>query len=237
MKHLKIAGLCLVSMLAASMAYSATASAANPVWEQCTETGTTTKYSENQCVKAEGGGNWAWQEIKGTEKVTNKGSLILKDTKTLVGTVEIECLIEGEGIVGPVKLGKIEKVKIEPKGCRAIKGCESIKSVEARDLPWQTEIFETEGKPSTNLTQDGNGEPGFKIACPVLKLEETDECLQEKALSGGLLTILSITRILLVRYAVPPTPNAKCSMGGEKSGEMEGFIGNATVSGLGLRVT
>ena len=60
MKSIRIAGLCLVSMFAMSMAVSSTASAA-PVWEGCLEGSTTTKYKDSSCTVAEAGGSAGWK--------------------------------------------------------------------------------------------------------------------------------------------------------------------------------
>ena len=58
LRHLKLTGLCLVAVLSMSMALSATASASKQVWEQCSEGGSVTKYTEHQCKAASGTGKW-----------------------------------------------------------------------------------------------------------------------------------------------------------------------------------
>ncbi len=112
MKHLvKIAGLCLASIVVMGMAITATASAAAPVWEQCSEGGSATKYSEHQCTTAEGSGKWQWNEVKGTEAVVGKGTLTLSDTNATGGETTIQCSGTEEGVVGPGKLDKVTKIK------------------------------------------------------------------------------------------------------------------------------
>ncbi len=235
---LKLAGLCLVATFVLGATYSATASAAGLVWEQCTEEGTTTKYSAHECLTAEATGKWAWHEIKTTEKVTNNGTLIMRDTKTPAGTAEVECVIAGTGTVGPGRFSKIETIKVETSKCRPLKVCENVEKVEALNLPWQTELTETEGKPDVRFSGNGTGEPGWDVKCkvPVLGSIE-DKCVDEKAFAGIFFPITSLFRILLIRYSLPNNnPAGKCSEGGEKSGEIVGSIENAKSNGWGLRV-
>jgi hypothetical protein len=128
MKSIRIAGACLVAMLALSMALGASASAAILGWEQCeTEktSGPGSKYAEDQCSTASGTGTWSWQEVKGTEKVIGPGSLVLRDTKTIVGTVEVHCSVKAEGTVGPGRFARVTGIT-EIK-CSAGTGCEKAK--------------------------------------------------------------------------------------------------------------
>ncbi len=75
MKSIRIAGLCLAAVFVMSMVAAGTASAA-PHWLVCLNFGGTgTKYSENQCFKAESGGKYEWSELKGTEMTAAQGSL------------------------------------------------------------------------------------------------------------------------------------------------------------------
>ncbi len=104
MKLLRTAGLCLVAMFAMSMVAAGTASAAEPVWEHCvTEKASEakSKYTEHQCETASGTGGWNWREVKGTEAVVSHGSLVLKDTGTLIGTVAVSCSGEKQGVCWP----------------------------------------------------------------------------------------------------------------------------------------
>ncbi len=148
MKSLKIAGLCLVALaaMAMAMATAATASAA-PVWEQLE--GTT------------------WKEVKGTEKVISAGTLKLTDTKGGLtgGVVTVECSGTDEGTVGPGKYNRITKITVA-NPCRNVTGCVGTITAEARNLPWQTELFETEGKVRDSVVSEVAGKfPGWKVEC------------------------------------------------------------------------
>jgi hypothetical protein len=240
MKSIKIAGLCLVSMFAMSMAFSTSAFAG---WEQCTKgvSGVApTKWTNHLCNEASGTGEWNWREVNGTERVVTKGSLLLKDTKVGGAVSEVECYGEADGVVGPKTFDKVESVTVA--SCRAIKVCEASKvaSAEARNLPWQTELFETEGKKFDSLTQDGNGMPGWAVKCKVAGLPSEDRCtaegpesqlLENKPTKNGSETEL------LVLATFKQARKAECSIGGTKAGEVIGSIATLKTNGWGLRVT
>jgi hypothetical protein len=210
------------------------------VWEQCSEGGSATKYAEHQCVKAEGSGKWAWKENTSTEEVRIKGSLKLTDTKVpIVGKVSVECSGETTGSVGPGKYGRITKVETSAAQCRKIENCEEIKEIEARNLPWQTEIFSTEGKVVQKLTGTGSGEPGWKITCKVLGITESDECLTESEKPESILLENKLTGSteLLVLATFQHARKAKCSVGGAGAGETSGSVAILKANGWGLRVS
>jgi hypothetical protein len=239
MKQLKVAGLCLVAMLAMGMTTAATATAAGPVWEQCTTekegTAPPTRYTEGQCKTVVEKGIWAWKEIPATkpETVQIRGTLILKDTKTPLGESEVGCTGEGAGKAG----GSITKIEsVEVKSCTPIKGgCEKIEEAKAVDLPWETAFFETEKKILQLLKGTGNGEPGWSVKCHTAIGSETDECkseegkpeshLDEPKLTGG--NLLELETLQKLR-------KAKCSQGGAESGVVETSL--AFLKGTWIRV-
>jgi hypothetical protein len=236
-KSLEIAGLCIVGVLALGMV-AATAASAAPVWEQCTEGSTTTKYTEDNCKVAEASGKWGWKAIPagtpGTVHITGS-TLILKDTKVpIVGTVEVICNTEGEGTAGG-SIGKVDTFAI--KSCTAGKNCEKVGSAEPRDLPWETEFFETEKKVFQTLKGAGAGEPGWSVSCTVLGIKETDECKSvagkpeehedDNEITGNEWLLLEI---------IEPLKRWKCSVGGEEAGEASVSI-DILRRGTGLRVS
>jgi hypothetical protein len=236
MKSIQMAGLCVVAVLAVGMVVVATASAA-PVWEQCTEGSTTTKYSEDQCMVAAAGGNWGWKAISASTPATvrlTSNTLTLKDTKTPVGTVEVTCVAEGEGTAGG-SIGKINKLTI--KSCAAGKNCEKVETSESKDLPWETEFFETEGKVFQTLKGTGAGEPGWRISCKVLGVTETDECkvLPGKPGENNDHSQLGGSGWLVVDM-VEPLPRWDCTVGGEGSGVATGSFSFLRTN-AGLRVS
>ncbi len=207
----------------------------NGKWEQCAEGSSGTKYSTNQCTTASGSGKDQWSEVTGTEAAVSKGSLLLKDTKTIAGVAEVECYTEAEGVVGPKQSDKINAVKVI--GCRAVKVCEAgTAKAEALNLPWQTEAYDTEGKHFDALTGDGSGKPSWKITCKVIKIEKSDTCKLEGAEVLELKNE-STAGSLLVKGAFQHKRKAECTEGGKEAGESTGSLATLKTSGAGLRVS
>ncbi len=242
MKSIKIAGLCLVSMFVVSMAFSATASA---TWEHCTKGAVAglTKWTDHNCSTASGTGEWQWKAINNTEEVRLKGSLKLSDTKVpLAGTVSVECSGEGIGSVGPGQLDRINKIETSPPQCRNIAKCEELKKVEAVDLPWQSEAYNTEGKHFDRLVGTGNGEPGWNVECKVLGVTKADICLQEAAKPESIAlenkaTVVGSETQLLVLATFSGKEKANCEIGKEKAGEVTGSLAILQANGWGLRIS
>jgi hypothetical protein len=221
MKHLKIAGLCLVAMLTMSIAMAATASAA-PVWEECAteKAGTAaTKYTEHLCNTASGSGGWAWQEVPATapKAIRFRGTLTLMDTKTPLGESEVECFAEGEGVAGG-SIGKVEKVTAIH--CRGIKVCEGEPTVKAVGLPWETEFLETEKMAMQDLKGTTNGEPGWNVKCKVSGVEVEDECRSEKGVPQHLLDENRVTKseMLILETVRESSNKGDCKQGGKGTG-------------------
>ncbi len=239
MKHLvKIAGLCLASMLVMGMALTGTASAA-PHWLVClaAHSGTTTtKWEDGQCSKALGTGSFEWSELTTTEAVRTKGSLLLRDTSSLI-KAEIECSGESVGSIGPAKYGRINEIIVSPAQCRGIKNCTTVEKIKVVDLPWQTELDETEGRISQTLSSTGNGEPGWEVECLVGSNKINDVCSQEagKPESVSLENKATGTE-LLVLATFQHLRKIKCSAGGKESGEVGGSLAGLVI-GRGLRVS
>ncbi len=225
----KVAGIILAASFAVSMFASASASAA---WEQCaTEKAATakSKYTTNQCTTASGGTvEWAWQAASGSESVRSRGSLKLEDIKE---GIESECYNEWEGT-----LSKVEKVTVL--SCRSLKGCEaSTIELEARDLPWKTEQYDTEGKAFQVLKEEGaDGEPGWAISCKILKVKDTDTCKYDGPETQELVNVNSSGE-LLVSTTFQHSGKMMCTLGGADSGEVTGSLALLKTNGWGLRVT
>jgi hypothetical protein len=194
MKSIKIAGLCLVALAAMAMATAATASA-TPVWEQLN--GTT------------------WSEIKGTEKVIDAGTLKLTDTKGGLtgGVVTVECSGTSTGTVGPGKYDRITTITVA-NPCRNITGCVGTIKAEARNLPWQTELFETEGKVRDSVVSEVAGKfPGWKVECT---LSDTCEGNTTTAIVNNT-SNNTVEAVFDAKSAV-----VTCSRGGAGTGKVEG---------------
>ncbi len=246
MKLLRMAGLCLVAMLTMSIVAAGTASAA-PVWEGCTTGGSLTKYKTNQCETAESGGSFEWNEIKSTEGVKVKGETLTLIDEGVSSTIQCTAEEEGEGAVGPGNKGRITsgKVNSPSTNCKRITGaCEvgKIEEVKAVDLPWQTELVETEKKVQNKLEGTTNGEPGWAVTCKSAAGKITDTCTAE---SGKPPTLITLERVktprtggfellVLGTFLNKTNSKAKCSLGGAEKGEVIGQTSTLLISGAGL---
>jgi hypothetical protein len=246
MKYLKIAGLCLVSMLLAGMATAGTASAAL-LWLLCLEGSGLTKYSTNQCTTASGTGKWQSQGIaSGVTDTVRLLAFSLRLEDTGAGT-KVECSdsgVPGTGVAvieGPNK-GKIVKAELpepEKEGCKVLKGfltCTAGKltKVKGVNLPWNTEIFTTENKSLTQILNSGAGEPGWAVECG----GATDSCVAvspEKPESAELSSVVT-GGVLLVLSRFESRGEAKCTVGGPKTGKVFGLIAILLNSGNGLSI-
>ena len=248
MKLLRTAGLCLVAMFAMSMVAAVSASAAPPVWEHCTE-GTEkippTKYTEHQCVAAAAsfGGKWQWNEVKGTEAVVTHGSLVLKDTGTLVGTVAVSCSGTDEGSVGPGRFDRTTAIPTADISCSNVENCEKFEKAEARNLPWQTEITEEAGTARDKITNGKTGKeaPGWAVTCTVDHIPGVeDRCtsstgstsIENKPTKNG-----TITELLVLSDFETSSGTAECSEGTSTSGTVRGTIATLQANGWGLRIS
>ncbi len=246
MKRFRIAGLCLVSMLVMGMALAGTASAA-PLWLVCLPK-TGGKFLDSQCLKP-GAGEWESVKLTGSDTVRLVGfTLRLTDTGTALGTSTVKCNgkgSEGEGLITGPNLGVINtaEVKEPSKNCERVAGaCKAgeVEKVVAADLPWKTEIFETEGKYLTKILADGNGEPGWAITCNTLAGKETDTCLSESTEKAEQVELISTERNaeLVVLGRFEKAHKAKCSeaKGKVETGEVEGLFALLLASGNGLSI-
>jgi hypothetical protein len=245
MKSIMSAGLCLVAMLVVGMVAAGTASAV-PKWEHCEtekETGARTKYETDQCkTEVSTGGQFSWQEVTGTEKVVSHASLLLEDEIPLVGVVSISCTGKDEGSVGPGRFDRI--TAITEIHCVTDERCEKITiEAEPRNLPWQTELFETEGKIRDALKSGGAGEPGWAVTCEVLGIEKTDVCTSE----AGTTSVENVWTkgigethgelLVLADFPKPNAPKAKCTVTGANTGDVLGTVATLQANGQALRVS
>jgi hypothetical protein len=257
MKYLKTAGLCLTSMLVMSMAVASSASAV--VWEGCLKGGTSaSKYETSNCQKTESGGEWGWEEFKTTDRVISVGFTIsLKDDNTLLGSSAVVCTKGGRdsGSVGPKGFDRIELAFVEKasENCTRLEGgCKAgeIEAVEGANLPWQTEVFETEKKFLTKIAGTKSGkEPGWIVKCNTLGGKITDECLtaagKEESVELTNKETKNGTKIeLLVLATFERKQKANCTQGLES--ETGSILGQSAIllaketgnepSGNGLRI-
>jgi hypothetical protein len=249
MKHLKLVWLCLVSMLTAGMALAGNASA-EPFWLVCLPlNGNPTKYDSNQCNKASATGSW---ESVGLGVTTEKSdtvrllafSLRLTDKGT---GVEVECPdpgTEGWGLIenwveGTIKVAKVKEPKVNCKVLKgALAGCvetKNLEEIEGVNLPWKTEIFETENKFLTKISgkTEAGKRPGWKVRCGGI----TDTCEEhENKPEFAELENATTNNILLIKARFEQKVKADCSIGGKEQGEVKGLIAILLWNGNGLSI-
>ncbi len=242
MRYVRLAS-CLAVMFVVSMVAAGTASAA-PHWLVCSEgTGSSTKYGNNQCETASSSGKFEWVEPKTTEAVISRGSLKLEANAPIVGEVEVTCAGRDAGWIGPN--GKDEITEVEATACKAGKSCEKIENAkgvaEPVNLPWNTELKETEGLIHDAIRAGPSGkEPGWKVICKVLGKKEENVCTSEKGLvvlenkdTPGLAGAL----LVLANFINPNKPKANCTATGTETGNVSGSIAILLASGAALRVS
>ncbi len=241
MRFIRIAGFCLAAVFVMSMVAAGTASAA-PHWLVClpshTES-TATKWSSEQCSKAEASGKWEWSEPKTTEATRTAGSLKL-EAKSIIGEVEVKCSGLDTGWIGPN--GTDQTTTVTTDKCEPGTNCEKIEGsggAVARNLPWNSELKETEGTIHDTIRNGGNGEPGWEVTCKVLGKNETNVCtgpglvvLENKNTPGNLAALL-----VLANFINPNKPKANCTGTGKETGNVSGSIAILLASGRALRVS
>ncbi len=189
MKFLKIAGLCLASMLMMSMALAGTANA-TALWLLCLE-GTNagnTKYKNNQCSEASGTGKWESVAI-GSKSDSVRAvalSLRLEDAKgELGGAVIVKCpvvkggrgLVEGNVLIVTEAKAPSPSTECTAEGTGTFKSCKTsnLTQVGGVNLPWEVVISES-GSEFIGKIKKGPmaaGEPGWEVECAGVK---TDAC-------------------------------------------------------------
>ncbi len=93
MKHLKIAGLCLVAVFALSMVAAGTAPAATPEFVQCRNVGTGGHWKDSQCSKLEANGAWDTRAGGSMKDETFSSTSGVSELRTLgVSATTIKCL-------------------------------------------------------------------------------------------------------------------------------------------------
>jgi hypothetical protein len=251
MSRFRIAGLTLASMLAMSMAWAGSATAAGPLWLVCLEGSGLTKYSNNQCGKAESGGKWQSLGLLKLDTVRIVAfTLVFRDRESVnKENILFTCLAGGlgTGLIEPGSAAVLREAKInEPKAhCAQLEGpCKKgeITKIEAVDLPWKQTLVETEKKFLSKQEGDGNGEPGWAFSCKVGGITTTDECKSEEGKPETLELISEVTGgVLLIRGRYTNAAKGTCSLAegrkntAEITGSAAGLLGNG--NGLSINPT
>jgi hypothetical protein len=240
MKFIRIAGLSLAAVFVMSMVAAGTASAA-PHWLVCLPANsgsTATKWSTEQCSTAASGGSWEWSEPKTTEATRTVGSLKL-ESKSIIGEVEVKCSGEDTGWIGPK--GTDETKTVTTLKCEPGTNCEKVvTAAKAVNLPWNSELKETENLIHDTIRGTGHGEPGWEVACDVLGKDEANVCTSE----AGLVVLENKNTpgngpalLVLANFINPNKPKANCTATGKETGNVSGSIATLLASGRALRVS
>jgi hypothetical protein len=250
MKFVRIAGLCLASMLMMSMALVGTANA-TPLWLLCLEGkegSLPTKYTTNQCTTAASENKGKWESVSiGTKSDTVRAvalSLRLEDAKGELGAaVIVKCpvvkggggLIEGNVLIVREARAPSPSTECTGEGTGLFKVCKtsSLEEVEGTNLPWKVEISASAGTYTGKIQPDGAGEPGWKVKCAGVEdscLSEGAGTLEETSGTAGVVT----AGVLLVLAKFKSTGKADCSVGGKEQGHVQGFVAILLSSGNGL---
>jgi len=232
-RNIKIAGLCLASMLVMGMALAGSANAAPLLWLVCLEGTGLTKYTGSSCATLAGRPNSepGWQSLgllpgqSDTVRILSF-TITLTDTKATGGESKIRCLehVTSWGLIENSGKGKQFTAEVaNPKAnCAVIKGgCKAgeVESVKGAHLPWTTEVVEEGGKGLIQIVSGTGGEPGWTVRCNTLlgKQEDTCEGL-EHAFAENQVT----EGVLLVLAEFANLKKGKCSQSKAVSGEVEG---------------
>lgn len=98
-------------------------------------------------------------------EVVGKGELKLEDKGRELGAVGVTCKFETTGTIESGGLGKITSF-VAISGCTASGGsCDSVRPVGPINIPWKTELFESEGTIKDRIVNGGSGEPNWKFEC------------------------------------------------------------------------
>jgi hypothetical protein len=242
MRRLAFAALCFVSMLVMSMAAAGTASAAL-LWLLCLEgsISSNTKYEDSSCTKALSTGKWESVAI-GSKSDTVRllaFSLLLKDA--VAGTT-VHCPDSGTG-TGLVEGNKliIREAKISNpvgEGCTlegkflTCKETANLKGIHAVNLPWTTEMFETEKKVLAQVKAN-TGKAGWAVECGT----STDICEEESGKPEFTELVNGVTnKVLLVLARFESKGLGDCTVGGKASGLVGGLIAILLWNGSGLSI-
>jgi hypothetical protein len=163
-------------------------------------------------------------------KAKSVGGIKLEDSKTIAGSVSIECGETSEGKVSPEGKGEITSISLAE--CKSVKACEAGTDITAKavHLPWDTQLEEIEGQVRDKISSSGAGAPGWLIECLVIGVKTADECTGEttahvSVVSGGV-------DLIFDSGSMP----VACTVGGTGSGFIAGTTLDESPSGQKLQV-
>jgi len=132
-----------------------------------------------QLIEATRGAKLEANTVAGTfSKLTSslaakaRGELKIEDKG--YGAKGAACLVETEGTVEAAGKGKI--TAYHASSCTPAAGCRSVAGTRALNLPWKTELYESEGIVRDRVISGGNGTPAWEFECETSLGKISDTC-------------------------------------------------------------
>lgn len=113
----------------------------------------------------------AYSKLTSSVGVKGTGELQIEDKGFGRG---VKCRFNTEGTVGAAGKGTVSSTTVEGGGCAAVGECGSVDEVQGINLPWNTELYESEGSIRDRIVNGGSGTPKWRFVCGVNRTE--DEC-------------------------------------------------------------
>jgi hypothetical protein len=202
MKSMRITFVALVAVFAIS-AVAASSALAAPEWY----------------VKKAG----VYAKVTTAIKVASTSKLELIDTKATPFPLGVSC---DDAIEGAIKAGGAGEIEVfaaeECKGVEVdkVRECEKVESVEARDLPWNTELYK-EGSEVRMRILTGSNTPAWRVTCKTpLGGHTVDTC----GVNTSTLISNNVLEGLVEAGFESKSAKTECSVGGKESGEWKGVM-------------
>ena len=197
--------------LAIPLTVTATAAArAGQVWEECIQY---QEGTENEKCTRESTGDFEFFEVLSPVTTSSEGTLKLVDKKggSLKEEVAVECTVTEVGAVGAGASDETTEAKAT--GCRTVAGKCETPSAQAVNLPWQTELTESEAETRDSIKTPTRG-PGWKVTCG--KTEDTCEGATSAKITNN------TERATVEAIFDAKSAKETCSVGGKETGEISG---------------
>lgn len=141
----------------------------------------------------------SFSKVTSALKVKGAGELTVEDLGGYPGPLGATCGFETEGTVAAGGKGTITSF-FKPNTCSPVgSGCTNVGIVESVGLPWNTELYESEGRLRNRIVSGGKETPGWKFECETSEGKMTDICyldvspVLENGLGGGVFAVFSDT--------------------------------------------
>lgn len=105
------------------------------------------------------------KQLEGQQSVTSSGEFSFTNPSggPFGETVGVKCATAGVEYVGPESAGEVRSLSATE--CSNSQGRCETPTVEARNLPWHTELYPVEGKTRERFFSGGSGAPEYRVRC------------------------------------------------------------------------